>query len=147
MISERYEFEDKGAFVTKLEELVKGGTPRERINTMTPYHVHEAEEILEDEAQSSVRFFTATGALTGFATGFGFTIYTVLAWPIIVAGKHLVSLPPFMVIAYELTILFGCLASFAGFLFLSRMPALSTVISKSDEFSDKFIIEVGEGRY
>ena len=99
--------------------------------------------LLVDHSQSSVRFFTGSGALTGTITGFAFTIYTVLAWPLITAGKHLISIPPFIVIAYELTILFGCLASFVGFLFLSRMPAISTIISAKEEFSDKFIIEVG----
>lgn len=147
MITERHEFEHRHEFVAKLEELVKGGTPREKINTLTPYHVHEAEELLEDGAQSAVRFFTATGAVSGFVAGFAFTIYTVLSWPLVTGGRHIVSLPPFMVIAYELTILFGCLVSFAGFLFLSRMPALTTIRSGDDVFSDKFIIEVGEGRY
>jgi hypothetical protein len=46
----------------------------------------------------------------------------VLSWPIPVGGKPIVSLSAFVIIAFELTILFGALATFAGFLFASRLP-------------------------
>jgi len=55
-------------------------------------------------------YFTLVGALTGFTAGYALTIYTHLSWkspPLIVGGKPLVSVIPFFVIAYELTILLG----------------------------------------
>ena len=141
----RYEFEDKHSFVAKLEELVKGGTNKKRINTLTPYHVHEAEHLL-DESQSSVRWFQGAGAITGTITGFAFTIFTVYDWPspMITSGKPLTSIPAFIVIAYELTILFGCLTGFVGLLHLAKLPVLKNMFSKDNEMSDKFIIEVEE---
>jgi hypothetical protein len=142
---ERYEYDDKHAFINKLEELVGSGVPKHTINTFTPYLVHEAEELL-DTSQSAVRFFTALGAVAGLATGFAFTIYTVIAWPLITGGKPLISIPAFLVIGYELTILFGCLTAFVGFLALARMPVIADIFSAKEEFSQKFVIEVGGGK-
>jgi molybdopterin-containing oxidoreductase family membrane subunit len=48
----------------------------------------------------------------------------VLDWPIITGGKAIVSLPPFVVIAFELTILFAALMTVAGFLLSSGLPRL-----------------------
>ena len=142
---ERFEYEDRHEFIAKLEEMVKSGVPKRRIHTFTPYHVHEAEEIL-DESQSSVRFFAGVGAVTGLATGFAFTIFTVLAWPMITGGKPLISIPAFLIIGYELTILFGCLSAFVGFLALTRMPIFADIFSAKKDFSEKFIISVEEDR-
>ena len=139
----RYEFEDKKSFLSKLEEIVKSGAPKKKINTLTPYPVHEAEHLIDD-SQSSVRWFQGAGAVAGLIFGFAFTIFTVFDWPspMITGGKPLTSIPAFIVIAYEMTILFGCLAGFAGFLYLSRIPVLKNMFSKNIELSEKFIIEV-----
>ena len=139
---ERYEFDDKHEFIHKLEELVRSGVPKDTITTFTPYLVHEAEEML-DTSQSSVRFFAGVGAVAGLTTGFVFTIGTVMSWPLITGGKPLVSIPAFLVISYELTILFGVLTAFTGFLALTRLPAIARAFNRKVEFSRKFIIEVG----
>ena len=142
---DRYAFDTKEEFVKKLEELVKDGTSKDRIDTFTPYHIHEAEELL-DNSQSPVRFFTGIGALAGCIGGFAFVIYTVLSWPLITGGKSVISIPAFIVIAYELMILFGGLTAFAGFVFLARLPAFKNMFSKDVEFSRKFEITVERGK-
>ncbi len=139
---ERYAFSDKHEFLAKLDELVSSGIPKRTINTRTPYHMQEVEELL-DHSQSSVRFFTAIGALSGLIAGFAFTIFTVLDWSLITGGKPLISIPPFLIISYELTILFGCLTAFVGFLHLARMPRVADIVSRKEEFSQKFEIIVG----
>ncbi len=141
---ERYSFDTREEFLEKLEELVRSGTPKQRINTFTPYPVERAEELL-DASPSAVRFWTGAGALAGCGAGFAFTIYTVLSWPIITGGKAIVSIPAFVIIAYELTILFGGVIAFAGFLFLTRMPSVRNVVTDSEEFSPKFEITVDHG--
>ncbi|MCK4774671.1 MAG: DUF3341 domain-containing protein, partial [Candidatus Krumholzibacteria bacterium] len=118
---ERYEFDDKHEFIKKVEEIVDSGVPKKTINTFTPYIVHEIEELL-DTSQSNVRFFAGTGGVTGLAAGFAFTIYTVLAWPLYTGGKPLISIPAFLVISYDLTILLGVLTAFVGFFALARLP-------------------------
>lgn len=128
---QKFLFDDKDAFVAKLNELVKSGVPAQRIQIATPVPVHEAMQILSVPV-SPLKFFTFTGALTGFCAGFALTIYTVQSWPLITSGKTLISLPPFTIIAFELTILFGALASLLGFLHLSRMPAIKDVLAPED---------------
>ena len=54
---------------------------------------------------SPVRLFTLIGGLTGCAAGFGMTIWMSHDWPLVVGGKPIGAIPPYVVIAFELTIL------------------------------------------
>ena len=74
--------------------------------------------------KSPVRVFTLVGGLIGCVLGFAFPIYTVLEWPLITGGKAIISIPPFVVIAFELTILLGALMTVVGFLLSSGLPRL-----------------------
>lgn len=74
--------------------------------------------------RSMAGYITLAGGLFGMALGFGGAAYTHLLWGIIVGGKPVVSVPPFVIIAFELTVLFGGLATLAGFLLLARVPRL-----------------------
>ena len=71
---------------------------------------HEIEEAL-DQGVSPVRLFTLIGGLTGCAAGFGMTLWMSYDWPLLVGGKPIGSIPPYVVIAFELTILMGALAT------------------------------------
>ena len=72
-----------------------------------------------------MRVFTLIGGLLGLTTGFALPIYTVSAWPLIVGGKPLIAIPAFVVIAFELTILFGAIGGMIGFLVLARLPRVT----------------------
>jgi hypothetical protein len=74
--------------------------------------------------KSPVRVYTLIGGLIGCVLGFAFPIYTVLEWPLVTGGKAIVSIPPFVVIAFELTILLGALMTVVGFLLSSGLPRL-----------------------
>jgi len=74
---------------------------------------HEIDEAM-DHSVSPVRLFTLIGGLTGCAAGFGMTIWMSLDWPLIVGGKTIASIPPYVVIAFELTILLGALSTVAA---------------------------------
>jgi hypothetical protein len=77
--------------------------------------------------------------------GFALCIYTVLRYPLIVGGKPVVSILPFVVIAFELTILLGSLATFAGFLLNARLPYIPRIFNP-DEYGTHFTILVEEER-
>jgi Alternative complex III, ActD subunit len=79
---------------------------------------HEIEEAL-DHSVSPVRLFTLIGGLTGCAAGFGMTIWMSLDWPLLVGGKTIASIPPYVVIAFELTILLGALSTVTAVALLS----------------------------
>ena len=74
---------------------------------------HEIEEAL-DHRVSPVRLFTLIGGLTGCAAGFGMTLWMSYDWPVLVGGKPIGSIPPYVVIAFELTILMGSLITVAA---------------------------------
>jgi len=74
---------------------------------------HEIEEAL-DHRVSPVRLFTLIGGLTGCAAGFGMTLWMSHDWPVVVGGKPIGSIPPYVVIAFELTILLGALSTVAA---------------------------------
>ena len=74
---------------------------------------HEIEEALAHKT-SPVRLFTLIGGLTGCAAGFGMTLWMSHDWPLIVGGKPIGAIPPYVVIAFELTILLGALSTVAA---------------------------------
>jgi hypothetical protein len=84
----------------------------------SPAPNHELEEALSHRV-SPVRLFTLIGGLTGCAAGFGMTIWMSYDWPTLVGGKPIASIPPYVVIAFELTILMGALVTVAAVAFFS----------------------------
>ena len=142
-MTDRRIFEDREQFLEALRRLVREGVPGERIRVITPFGVPEVEEILPGK-RSMVRFFALIGAASGTVTGLAFTILTSLSWPLVIGGKPIVSLPPFIIIAFALTILFGALSSFAGFLLLSRLPSLRGIRSEQG-YGNAFVILVEDG--
>ena len=77
---------------------------------------HEIEEALGHPV-SPVRLWTLFGGLTGAASGFAMTLWMSYDYPLVVGGKPLGSIPPYVVIAFELTILIGALSTVAGLAF------------------------------
>lgn len=104
--------------VETIKSLKKAGFRDLRV--YSPFPNHEIEEVL-DQPESIVRFFTLAGAILGAICGFTFTILTSLDWPLSVSAKPIVSIPPFMIIVFELTVLFGALATLLGLLVNSRL--------------------------
>lgn len=131
-------FTEKEAFLAKLRELKVDGRTWKDMRIHLPFEVPEVEEILE-VSPGGMRFFAVSGGLAGFLGGLTFTIYTALSWPLITGGKPIVSIPPFLLIAYILTILVGALVSFGGFLLLARLPNLKD-IAAPEEFGNLFVI-------
>lgn len=84
---------------------------------------HELEEALGHPV-SRVRLFTLIGGLTGCAAGFGMTLWMSYDWPVLVGGKPIGAIPPYVVLAFELTILFGSLFTVAGMIILSVLRSL-----------------------
>ena len=142
-MADRMVFDDREQFLEVLRQLLREGVPGERIRVITPFGVPEVEEILPGK-RSKVRFFALIGAAGGTVTGLAFTILPALSWPLVIGGKPIVSLPPFIIIAFALTILFGALSTFAGFLLLSRLPSLRGIRSE-EEYGNAFVILVEDG--
>jgi len=111
----------------------------------TPMPVDEITEALEGHRLplSPVRFFTLVGGLTGTAGGFALTIWSHLKWSLVTGGKPIVSIPPFVIIAFELTILLGGLATLLAIFLTGRIPLFRRSPGYDPRFSsDRFGIAV-----
>ncbi len=72
--------------------------------------------------KSKIGWFTLTGGLTGFITGFWLAAFSATRWNLIVSGKPIVSWFPFFIIAFELTILFAVFGNVIGLLTQVGLP-------------------------
>lgn len=88
-----------------------------------------------DPKPSKVRIFTLVGGLLGLVTGYAMTIWMSLDWPIVIGGKPFASIPPYTVIAFEVTILFGGIFTLLGLLAVGRLPSVKLGPGYSARFS------------
>jgi hypothetical protein len=91
----------------------------------TPFPVHGLEHA-QGLKRSPIPFVTTICAFSGTATAFWWQYHASGDWwPHIIGGKPFNSLPAFVPIMFELSILFGGLATFYAMLFFNRLPNLS----------------------
>src|SRR5258706_3824224 len=85
---------------------------------------------------SPVRLFTLAGGVLGTACGLALCIWTSLSWPLPTGGKPVVAIPAFLVIAFEVAILFGALATLLGFFVNARLPRSSKPAAYDPRFTE-----------
>jgi hypothetical protein len=93
----------------------------EKLEIYSPAAFAELENAL-DPRPSGVRAWTLIGGLLGVTTGYAMTIWMSLDWPIVIGGKPFASVAPYTIIGFELTVLFGGLATLLGLLVVGRLP-------------------------
>lgn len=73
-------------------------------------------EVIEalGKPRSAIDFVTFPGALVGLLCGIALTVGTSLAWPTVTGGKPIVSIPPFVIVIFEVTVLIGSLTNLAA---------------------------------
>jgi hypothetical protein len=131
--------------VRALEELKAKGY--HDLTVYTPVPVHEIEDVVErDRPVSKVRLFTLLGGLVGLASGWILTAWSSLKWELIVGGKPPMGLPvspPYVVIMFEMMILFGGIATLIGMVSLGRLPRFRASASYDPRFTnDRFGVAV-----
>lgn len=124
-----YEYLD--STVDAIEHLRRAGFA---VKAFAPYPDHHIEHALGYD-QSPVRVFTLVGGLTGAATGLAFPSWTSLDWPLVVGGKPIVSIPAYIIITFELMVLFGALSTIIGLFYLSRLPNIKPAVIYDPEFT------------
>jgi len=112
----------------------------------SPIPRHEIEAAL-GQPVSPVRMFTLIGGLAGCGVGAWLTLWMSYDWPLVVGGKPVGSVPPYVVIMFEMTILFGALSTILGILFNAVFAArrLGTIEYDPRFTNDRFGIFVPAG--
>jgi hypothetical protein len=127
------------AHIDSAVEAIKGLRARGHTD-LTVYSAapnHEIEEALEHRI-SPVRLFTLIGGITGCCAGLAMTYWMSLDWPLMVGGKPIATVPPYVVIMFELTVLFGALSTVTGVALLAlRKP--TTGIAYDPRFTNDLI--------
>jgi molybdopterin-containing oxidoreductase family membrane subunit len=100
--------------VDAIEELKSVG--RRDFTVYSPLARHELEHAVAAPV-SPVRAFTLIGGISGCAIGAWISLYMSYDWPIVVGGKTIGSIPPYVVIMFEMTVLFGALTTLLGVVF------------------------------
>lgn len=124
-------------------EKIRGRSDFDGYEAFSPTSYHEIEEAGGFGA-SPVRFCTLIGALTGTVTGFGLCLFMDYDWPLVVGGKTpgIYSLPAFVVIGFELTILLGAFGTIFGMLFFGKLANPLAKIYEPRATDDTFTIMV-----
>ncbi len=108
----------------------------EELEIYSPVPSHELDQAV-DERPSRVRIFTLIGGLLGAISGYAMTIWMANDWPIMIGGKPLSSIPPYTIIAFELTILFGGVLTVLGMFAVGRLPRVKLDRAYSKRFSSE----------
>jgi ActD protein len=127
-------FGDEHACVRAIESVRRAGFPSPRVFSPFPsVHVLEALGL----GRSPVRLWVLLGGISGAVSGFALTIGLSAAWyPHVTGGMPIVSVPPFVIIAFEMMILFGALAGTLGFLLHGGFPQLEASSGYNPRFTD-----------
>lgn len=112
--------DDTKSAIIKLREK---GIDDSQMELYSPLPNHDLEdELYKFRPRSPVRRFTLTGALTGCSAAFLMTIWMSIDWPLRVSAKPLISIPAFIVVAFECTILLGAIFTLLSMFHFSRLP-------------------------
>jgi hypothetical protein len=125
-----YYVDDAADAVSTLRQAGHGNL---RVFSPVPYH--EIEAALE-QGPSIVRWVTFVGGVLGFTAGLSLSIYTCVTYPLVVGGKELISLPPYMIISYESMILLAGLTNLLGLMALCRLPEIKQSAPYDPRFTE-----------
>ena len=126
-------------FVDEAKEAIQSLRDKgvEDFELFTPLPNHELEdEMYKGKVRSPVRMFTLLGGLTGCFGAFLFTSWMSIDYPIRTSAKSLVSIPAFVIIAFECTILLGAIFTLASMGHFSRVPSPFSKPGHKPEFSN-----------
>jgi len=106
----------------------------DKIESYTPAPFPEVDDVVFPKP-SPVRLYTLIGGLLGVVTGYALTLWMANNWPIMLGGKPFSSIPPYTIIAFELTILFGGVLTVLGLFLVSGLPRVKLDPAYSARFS------------
>ena len=115
-----------------------------KFDAISPYPIHGMEEACGIK-RSTIPYVAFAAGCVGLLAGLGLVYYTsVVDWPLNIGGKPMFSLPAFVPILFELTVLFAALSSVATLFVFCGMPKVDPPVIDKDLTCHKFAIFIPE---
>jgi uncharacterized membrane protein len=114
------EFEDPTSLVNAARAAYQQGF--RKLDAYTPFPIEELHEVLHLH-KNKLPLIVLLGGICGGLTGYLMQYFiTVIYFPINIAGRPLHSWPSYIIITFELTILFGAISAVLGLMGLCGLP-------------------------
>lgn len=111
-----------------------------KFDAISPYPIHGMEEACEIK-RSWIPYVTFVMGIVGLSSGWLLTWWTsAVSWALNVGGKPFHSLPAFIPIMFELTVLFAALCSVGALFYACGLPKVNPPVIDLDLTSHKFAI-------
>jgi hypothetical protein len=156
------EFDSTAAVMHAAEQVKSAGY--ERWDVCTPFPVHGMDKAMGVK-RTILPVIIFGGGITGTFAAAALQIFTnstswkipfpipVTGYPFIISGKPLMSIPAFIPVMFELTVLFSALTAVFGMFMMNGLPRLSHPLLGNDRFrrvtNDRFfvVIEARDARF
>jgi molybdopterin-containing oxidoreductase family membrane subunit len=112
-------FRDEDSAAAAISAMGAADWHLERVHSPIPSH--KIEGALKPK-KSGVGWFTLVGGIVGFFSGFALAVFTAQRWDLIVSGKPVVALVPFVIVGFEFTILFAVFGNVIGLISQMGLP-------------------------
>src|SRR5689334_10808331 len=114
----------------------------QKFDAFTPYPVHGLDAAMGIK-RSFLPYVTFLAGLTGTMSALALQIWTsAVDWPLNIGGKPFISLPAFIPITFELTVLFGGLATVGALFYVCGLPDVGAKPLHPGITNDKFVLFV-----
>ncbi len=115
----------------------------EMYDVYTPFPVHGLDDAMGIK-RSFLPYITFIAGVGGLTLALGLQIWTsAFSWPTIIGGKPFISLPAFIPITFELTVLFAAHTTVLAFLVYNKLfPGKKAVIMHEEQTCNKFVIAI-----
>jgi mono/diheme cytochrome c family protein len=138
------EYEDENQLLDAARKVRDSGYTK--TDAFTPFPVHGIDEALGIKP-TVLPWFTLIAGATGTTVALTMQIWTnAIDYPYIISGKPYVSLPAFIPVAFELTVLFAAFTTVFAMLGLNGLPRFSNPIFTNPKFDrasdDRFFLWV-----
>lgn len=115
-----------------------------KFDAITPFPVHGLEQAMGIK-RSWIPYVTFAAGITGGSLGLLLQYWTSsVSWALNIGGKPFFSIPAFIPITFELTVLFAALFSVGALIIVCGLPKVDPPIIDVDLTSHKFAIYVPE---
>ena len=115
----------------------------EMYDIYTPFPVHGLDDAMGIK-RSFLPYITFAAGATGLIFALFLQIWTsAVDWPTIIGGKPFISIPAFIPITFELTVLFAAHTTVLAFLVYNKLfPGKKPVIMHEEQTCNKFVMAI-----